>query len=147
MRYFILFACFLINSDIQVVFAQGHEELYTINFENNSSRIDVKYEHYLKGLAKAFSSDSCRMIKIIGYADASGTKEYNDIISEKRANTVYNYLISHGKIDTNKINVQWQGESDEFYDLHLPNAHVLQRSVDIWVLFNNKKKSVKVTNK
>ena len=114
------------------------------SYEKNSSRIDKKFVPFLKGLAKALSADSCRMIKIIGYADVSGTKKYNDIISEKRANSVYNYLLSRGQIDTNKIYLQWQGESDEVYDLHIPNAHVLQRSVDIWVLFNNKRKSGQV---
>lgn len=141
MRHFILAICFLLYSGVQIVFAQGHDHLYTIHFKNNSSRIEEKYEPLLKRLAKAFSADSCQMIKIIGYADSSGTEEYNDIISEKRVNSVYNYLLSRGQIDTSKVYLQWQGESDEFYDLHLPKAHVLERSVDIWVIFNNKKKS------
>jgi outer membrane protein OmpA-like peptidoglycan-associated protein len=146
MRHFILILCSFITC-FQVVFAQGHAELFTINFKNNSSRIEEKYEPLLKRLAKEFSADSCQMIKIIGYADSPGTEEYNDMISEKRVNSVYNYLLSRGQIDTNKVYMQWMGESDEGYDLHLENAHILERSVDIWVVFNNKKKALPVPKK
>ena len=50
-------------------------------------------------------------ISVIGYADnTTGTKEYNQKISEKRAEAVKAYLVANG-IDANRIEVKWEGAS------------------------------------
>jgi outer membrane protein OmpA-like peptidoglycan-associated protein len=126
-------------ANIGTAFGQGHFELYTVYFHRNQFNIDNQYGPFLKGLAKKLGSDSCRLIKIYGYADPSGSTKYNDDLSEKRVNAVYNNLLSCSRIDTSIIYTQWQDDSDEFYDLHLPGAHIRERAVDISVLFNNKR--------
>jgi outer membrane protein OmpA-like peptidoglycan-associated protein len=92
----------------------------------------------LKALAKTLNSDSCGVIKIFGYTDTAGSREYNKNLSKKRVYSVYDYLLSCNTFDTSKVYMEWLGESDDAYDLHLPNAHILQRSVDIRVFFNNR---------
>src|SRR5688500_3584482 len=71
----------------------------TIYFKPNSSRIDKKYENTLNAIAKQLSSDTFGYLKIFGYADTKGPENYNDILSEKRADAVYNYLASRSKFD------------------------------------------------
>ncbi len=109
----------------------------TIYFEKASYRIDKKYTPLLKELADKIHSDSCSIIRIIGYADPTGSKHYNEYISEKRANAVYNSLLSYVVIDTAKIRVHIEsnGDSEEWYDLHLKGAHVQERCVDILLEF------------
>lgn len=138
MKYCQLLICFLSFVNIGTAFGQGHFEVYTVYFHRNQFNIDKQYEPLLKGLAKKLNSESCRLIKIYGYADLSGPAKYYDDFSEKRVNAVYNYLLSCSRLDTSKVYTQWQGDSDEFYDLHLPGAHIPERAVDISVLFNNK---------
>jgi len=112
----------------------------TIYFKPNSYTIDKKYENSLKMIAKRLNSDTLVFLKVFGYADTLGNEDANDILSEKRANAVYDFLISYSKIDTTMVYVTWLGESEESYDLHFPTAHIQQRCVDIWILFRKKNK-------
>jgi len=112
----------------------------TIYFKPNSYTIDKKYENSLKIIAKTLNSDTLVFLKVFGYADTLGNEDANDILSEKRANAVYDFLISYSKIDTTLVYVTWLGESEEAYDLHFPTAHIQQRCVDIWILFRKKNK-------
>lgn len=56
-------------------------------------------------------------ISVVGHADnATGTKEYNVKISQKRAEAVKDYLVANG-IDESRIEVKWEGcESLPFAD-------------------------------
>jgi outer membrane protein OmpA-like peptidoglycan-associated protein len=112
----------------------------TIYFKPNSYTIDKKYENSLKMIAKRLNSDTLVFLKVFGYADTLGNEDANDILSEKRANAVYDFLILYSKIDTTLVYVTWLGESEESYDLHFPTAHIQQKSVDIWILFRKKNK-------
>lgn len=74
---------------------------------------------------------------MLRYADVSGSEEYNDNLSRKRVYAVYNYMLSQTSFDTSKVYIDWIGESDEVYDLHFLKAHTQERSIDIWIQFNN----------
>ena len=115
----------------------------TIYFKSNSYSIDKKYYKTLDLVAKQLTSDTFGFLKVFGYADTKGSDDYNDILSGKRANAVYDYLASIVKIDTTKLYVTWIGKSgqDVAYDLHFPSANIQKRCVDIWVTFYRKPKS------
>lgn len=82
------------------------------------------------------SSDTLGFLKIFAYADPKGTIKHNELLSQKRAEEVYNYLTKRFKFDTTKVYITWLGEeTDAAYDLHFPAAHVQQRCVDIIISF------------
>lgn len=110
----------------------------TIYFKSNSYTIDKKYHKTLDDIAQRISSDTFGYLKVFGYADTSGSDEYNDILSGKRANAVYQYLLSRSSFDTTRVYVTWIGKSADAYDLHFPSAHVQRRCVDVWVTFYRK---------
>jgi outer membrane protein OmpA-like peptidoglycan-associated protein len=119
----------------QTAFGQSNE-VRTLYFENNSFAIDSKYVPTLNNIGKRCEADTFLYLKIFAYADRKGTKKYNELLSERRANVVYNYLTQKFNIDTTKIYVTWFGEeTDSAYDLHFPSARVQQRCVDIIVIF------------
>jgi len=115
----------------------------SIYFKNNSSGIDKRYLKSLNVIASKLSSDTFGFLKVFGFADRKGSEYYNELISEKRALAVYNYLASHSKFDTTAVYVTWIGESEEAYDLHFPEAHIQQRCVDIYIQFRRKEKLAK----
>ena len=110
----------------------------TIYFKSNSYTIDKKYHKNLDNIAQRLSSDTFGYLKVFGYADTSGSDEYNDILSGKRAEAVYQYLLSRSNFDTSRVYVTWIGKSADAYDLHFPSAHIQRRCVDVWVTFYRK---------
>ncbi|MBO7261680.1 MAG: OmpA family protein [Alistipes sp.] len=55
--------------------------------------------------------DSDHKVTIVGHADnTTGTKEYNEKISQKRAEAVKAFIVANG-IDESRIEVKWEGDS------------------------------------
>ncbi|MEK6211175.1 MAG: OmpA family protein [Pseudomonadota bacterium] len=79
------------------------------SFDKSVVRSDQhgKLDEFVAGL-KGTQYDS---ISAIGYADHIGSEEYNQKLSERRANAVKNYLVRQG-IPAGKINAEARGESE-----------------------------------
>lgn len=50
-------------------------------------------------------------VRVMGYADARGTRGFNKALSEQRAEAVKNYLVTIGKIDAGRVSVEPMGEA------------------------------------
>jgi OmpA-OmpF porin, OOP family len=61
--------------------------------------------------ARLKSMSGVEAIKLTGHADRLGSDNYNQRLSERRAETVKNYLISKG-VDSNLIQTSFRGESE-----------------------------------
>lgn len=110
----------------------------TIYFEHNSTAINKKDLSRLKKLAEICASDRFFYLKVFGFSDTIGTEKHNDKLSEQRATTVYKHLNFNNKINAKSVYVTWLGETNEIYDLHFPQAHYRQNSVDIWIMKRTK---------
>jgi outer membrane protein OmpA-like peptidoglycan-associated protein len=63
----------------------------------------------LQRVAGVINSDPSTSIIIEGHTDSDGTREYNQLLSERRANAVRNALISYG-VDPRRITAYGYGE-------------------------------------
>ena len=50
-------------------------------------------------------------VRVMGFADSHGAKDYNKALSEKRAEAVKNYLVANGKIAAARVSVEPMGEA------------------------------------
>ena len=133
MKYItLIFAILLIARSPAISQTQIVRSVY---FTNNSFSIPEKYKPMLKQLALQCASDSCTRIKIYGYADTTGSEEYDDYLSKKREEAVYDFMLSSGKFDTALVYRDVLGKGGDLYDLHFPQAHLYHRCVDIKVEF------------
>ena len=107
----------------------------TVYFKSNSFTIEEKYKPALDSVAQQINSSAFRFLKIFAYTDTTGSEDYNDFLSGKRANAVYNYLAARARIDSTRFYMMWLGESEDGYDLHFPPAHIQQRCVDVWLIY------------
>ncbi|HMO39415.1 MAG TPA: OmpA family protein [Saprospiraceae bacterium] len=85
-------------------------------------------------------------IIIEGHTDDRGTEEYNQILSENRAKSVYNQLVRQG-IAANRLSVLGFGESAPIADNNTAEGRQQNRRVAIGIFANKKlKKAAKQGN-
>lgn len=71
-------------------------------------------------------------LNIEGYTDSIGTDEYNQVLSEKRAATVRDYLVTSG-VSINNVVAQGFGKSNPVADNSTASGRKLNRRVDLVV--------------
>jgi outer membrane protein OmpA-like peptidoglycan-associated protein len=79
-------------------------------------------------------------ITIIGHTDSKGTKQYNQTLSESRANSVANYTSQNG-IDKNRLTAIGKGETDPIATNTTEEGSASNRRVEFVITANDKMKA------
>ncbi len=82
-----------------------------VNFAFDSSDLTATSKENLDKLAQILINNPDTNINIYGHTDSKGTDEYNQKLSERRANSVKNYLISKG-IASSRLFPMGMGEAE-----------------------------------
>ena len=82
-----------------------------VNFDFNSSTLTSTAKTNLDKLAEVLVNNPDTNINIYGFTDSKGTDEYNQGLSERRANAVKSYLNSKG-VATGRLFSMGMGEKD-----------------------------------
>lgn len=111
---------------------------FVIYFDLNSARISNRSKATLDALGTALQDDSLKhaSIMIAGHTDATGRAEYNQTLSERRADAVRKYLGDKFDVTTNTLTVVGYG-AERLKDPHAPAAGI-NRRVQIVNLTDNK---------
>lgn len=95
------------------------ESVYVPNvvfFRIDSYKIDRGQQVSVHNTAEYLKANPQATVKIVAYADKlTGTPDYNFTLSEKRAKAVANSLTSDYGIDSNRISVDWKGDTEQPY--------------------------------
>lgn len=110
----------------------GNSDTIKIYFSLDNPKPESSAIHKLDSLLYADRINASQELLIIGYADYLGTGEYNDVLSERRANNVKDYLQSMGIPAKNITLVTGKGEVPR--DVELPDGYAVDRRVDIVIL-------------
>jgi OOP family OmpA-OmpF porin len=81
------------------------------HFDFDKSTLTVKGVEIMKENIKVFKENPEMKVVIAGYASASGTEEYNQKLSERRAKTVREYLVNEGGIAPGRMTTIGYGET------------------------------------
>lgn len=105
--------------ECEEVVAAPVEAVYIPNvvfFRINSAKIDKGQQVSVYNTAEYMKANPNATVKIVAYADAqTGNPEYNFALSEKRAKAVADALISEYGIDSNRISIDWKGDTEQPY--------------------------------
>jgi outer membrane protein OmpA-like peptidoglycan-associated protein len=71
-------------------------------------------------------------LEIEGHTDSTGTEDYNQLLSEKRAGTVRDFLVDKG-VDINSVIARGMGESDPVASNDSAAGRKLNRRVELIV--------------
>lgn len=103
-----------IQADIspdEVLITETHVVLNDINFEYNKSNITKEGAHELDRLVKVLNENPAMVIFVKSHTDSKGSETYNKKLSEQRAQSTVQYILSKG-VDAKRISGKGYGESD-----------------------------------
>jgi outer membrane protein OmpA-like peptidoglycan-associated protein len=94
----------------------------------------------IQNLAKSLKDNPDTDVTIIGHTDNSGSDEYNNRLSERRAEAVKTFTINQG-IGASRINTRGKGESEPIADNSTEEGKAKNRRVEIVIVANEKMKA------
>ena len=103
-----------------------------ILFDLNSSALRPESQTTLNELATNFRQYPDNKVIVEGHTDSSGSDDYNQKLSEKRAGNVADYLIDHG-VAAGAITVYGYGEVRPKASNDTPEGRQLNRRVEIHI--------------
>lgn len=109
-----------------------------ILFATNSSTVSSASKNALRNLAVSLNENPDTDIKIIGHTDNTGRVDYNQTLSEKRARSVYNYLMEDQGVSSKRMIYEGHGVHDPIADNSTEEGRALNRRVEILILPNRK---------
>ncbi|MCU4676476.1 OmpA family protein [Catenovulum sp. 2E275] len=86
-------------------------DLY-VSFPLNSSYIPDEYNDEIKQVADFMREYPDTNVQLVGYTDSTGTESYNQMLSEKRAAKVGDYLVNKLNIDAARVSTVGKGEAN-----------------------------------
>ncbi|VAW52417.1 internalin, putative [hydrothermal vent metagenome] len=104
-----------------------------INFENNSAEIKSESTAILNKTAQALISEPGIRVEVQAHTDSVGSKNYNQKLSEKRATSVREYLISQG-VTAAQLESKGYGESSPVLSNDTEDGRARNRRVELKVI-------------
>ncbi len=108
--------------------ATGRVQLY-INFATDKDKPLPTSEPVLQELLATLQGNSALRIELIGHTDSQGSAPYNLDLSQRRAASVYLWLIQHG-IDSARLRSDGRGLMEPIADNETDSGRALNRRVE-----------------
>jgi outer membrane protein OmpA-like peptidoglycan-associated protein len=101
-----------------------------VTFATNSADIRSDFYDVLDSVSLVLKKYDKTVVEVTGHTDDRGTEAYNQILSERRADSVARYLRSHG-IDSRRLIAIGYGESSPIADNATASGRERNRRVEL----------------
>jgi outer membrane protein OmpA-like peptidoglycan-associated protein len=108
-----------------------------VRFDTNKSTLTATAKTNLDKLIPVFKEYADTNIMIYGYTDSTGSAEYNLKLSQERATSVKNYLVSKGLAST-RFSTSGMGIADPIATNDTPEGRSQNRRVEFAITANEK---------
>jgi outer membrane protein OmpA-like peptidoglycan-associated protein len=105
----------------------------TVPFKFNQYKLSTDAKQDLDKLAQDVQADKRFFIAVEGYTDKTGSKDYNEALSRKRADSVVTYLVSAHDIPIYRIHMIGLGEDKPVDEGHNRASRAKNRRVEVKV--------------
>ena len=99
-----------------------HIKIPNVYFAFDKSNVIDFYKGQIDSVVKVLTDHPGYSVEIQGHTDSKGSDEYNQKLSERRANEVKTFLIKKKAIAENRIVAKWFGKSQPAVANELPNG-------------------------
>jgi outer membrane protein OmpA-like peptidoglycan-associated protein len=106
-------------------------------FAYDKSNLSDEAKTSLEKLVKVLNSYPDTDIELQGHTDSKGSEEYNQALSERRANAVSGYLVGQG-INNNRLTIKGFGETIPKYANDTADGRTQNRRVEFLITANEK---------
>ncbi|MBK8943812.1 MAG: OmpA family protein [Ignavibacteriae bacterium] len=122
------------EKEIAQIIASGEKLVFTnIHFRTNSDIITKSSLNILDNAANVLSKMSDVNVEIQGHTDSDGSENYNQILSEKRAIAVKNYLVQKG-ISADRLTTKGFGETKPISDNSTKEGKAQNRRIEFEII-------------
>lgn len=104
-----------------------------VNFEFDQARLTVNAKALLDPVAEALAARPGLQVEIQGHTDDRGSERYNQDLSERRAQSVVDYLAAQD-VDASRLSARGYGESVPVADNATDEGRELNRRVELKVV-------------
>jgi outer membrane protein OmpA-like peptidoglycan-associated protein len=104
-----------------------------VNFEYDQATLTVNAQTLLDGVADALKAVPDVAIEVDGHTDSRGDDAYNRNLSERRAQSVMQYLGEHG-VDASRMSAVGYGETEPIADNDSDEGRELNRRVELKIV-------------
>jgi outer membrane protein OmpA-like peptidoglycan-associated protein/Tol biopolymer transport system component len=123
----------ILNIELEPIEIGAEVQLYNIYYETDSFRILPQSETELQNVVSFLENNSELKIEIQGHTDSSGNAESNQILSQRRAKSVVDYLTRNG-INTNRLKFGGYGDKVPISSNETAEGRMLNRRTTIRIL-------------
>lgn len=102
-------------------------------FDTNSTALKLGYLPTLNKIAHVLNQYGKTTVTVIGHTDSVGTHEYNQALSERRAQSVLDYFASQN-VNPIRLESYGRGETEPRADNRTEAGRQLNRRVELWIL-------------
>lgn len=107
--------------------------LQNIFFDVDKYDLQAKSVTELEKILRFLKENSGVKVEISGHTDSSGSPAYNNSLSEKRAQSVYNYLVSHG-VEASRLISRGYGSGKPIADNGTEQGRQTNRRIEFKVI-------------
>ena len=97
---------------VDTVIDRNKELLFSIYFEFNSDKVSSADNMKIAEAAKKLNENLYYRIEIRGHTDEIGSEAYNEELSKRRSQAVFNILVKDFKINPNRLIQTYRGKDD-----------------------------------
>jgi len=102
-------------------------------FDSGSAELKPGYLPTLNKIAQVLNQYGKTTVTIIGHTDNVGSNEYNQSLSERRAQSVQDYFAGQN-VNSLRLEAYGRGETEPRADNATESGRQLNRRVDLWIL-------------
>ncbi|MGB5275550.1 MAG: OmpA family protein [Gammaproteobacteria bacterium] len=104
-----------------------------ITFDTDKANIKTDFNKVLDSVALVLEEFDKTVIAVAGHTDSTGSRDYNQQLSEKRARSVANYLKTHNIVEA-RFDVVGFGEDYPLADNTTPEGRAQNRRVELTLI-------------
>lgn len=105
----------------------------SITFALNSSDLNAQFYNALEGVSMVLKEYDKTVVEVAGHTDSSGSDQYNQALSERRAQAVASYLGSHG-VASKRLLTVGAGESHPVASNDSEQGRAANRRVELTIV-------------